>query len=80
MANRDEVFRAECALCHEVIDAVRREVGSSFEVIVRDMMDVRVVARAEKFSIRSIPAVVPLIRACPSWAMTLRQCISLISN
>ena len=56
---RVEVFSAGCALCHEVIDVVRREAGSSSsEVIVRDMMDARVLARAEKFGIRSIPAVV----------------------
>ena len=52
-----EVFSAGCALCHEVIDAVRREAGSS-EVIVFDMLDARVLARAEKFGIRSVPAVV----------------------
>jgi glutaredoxin 3 len=53
-----EVFSAGCALCHEVIDAVRLEAGSTSEVIVRDMMDARVLARAEKFGIRSVPAVV----------------------
>jgi glutaredoxin 3 len=54
-----EVFSAGCALCHEVIDVVRREAGSSSsEVIVRDMMDARVLARAEKFGVRSVPAVV----------------------
>jgi glutaredoxin 3 len=56
---RVEVFSAGCALCHEVIDVVRREAASSSsEVIVRDMMDARVLARAEKFGIRSVPAVV----------------------
>ena len=59
MANRKiEVFSAGCALCQEVIDAVRREAGSSSEVIVRDMLDARILARAEKFGIRSVPAVV----------------------
>jgi glutaredoxin 3 len=53
-----EVFSAGCALCHEVIDVVRREAGSTSEVIVRDMMDARFLARAEKFGIRSVPAVV----------------------
>ena len=46
------------ALCHEVIDVVRREAGFTAEVIVRDMMDARFLARAEKFGIRSVPAVV----------------------
>ena len=59
MANRKiEVFSAGCALCYEVIDAVRREAGSSSEVIVRDMLDARVLTRAEKLGIRSVPAVV----------------------
>jgi glutaredoxin 3 len=53
-----EVFSAGCALCHEVIDVVRQQAGSSCEVIVRDMLDARVLARAEKFGIRSVPAVV----------------------
>jgi glutaredoxin 3 len=53
-----EVFSAGCALCHEVIDVVRREAGSTSEVIVRDMMDARFLGRAEKFGIRSVPAVV----------------------
>ena len=53
-----EVFSAGCALCHDVIDVVRREAGSTSEVIVRDMMDGRSLARAEKFGIRSVPAIV----------------------
>ena len=53
-----DVFSAGCALCHDVIDVVRREAGSTSEVIVRNMMDGRSLARAEKFGIRSVPAVV----------------------
>ena len=53
-----EVFSAGCALCEEVIDLVRREAGSSTEVIVRKMIDARVLARAEALGIRSILAVV----------------------
>jgi glutaredoxin 3 len=53
-----EVFSAGCALCHEAIDVARREAGSSSEVIVRDMMDARVLRRAEELGIRSVPAVV----------------------
>ena len=52
-----EVFSAGCALCHEVIDVVRQQAGSSCEVIVRDMMDARVLKRAEELGIRSVPAV-----------------------
>jgi glutaredoxin 3 len=53
-----EVFSAGCALCEEVIDVVRREAGSSSEVVVRNMTDARALARAENFGIRSVPAVV----------------------
>jgi len=53
-----EVFSAGCALCEEVIDVVRQQAGSSSEVIVRDMLDARTLARAEELGIRSVPAVV----------------------
>jgi glutaredoxin 3 len=53
-----EVFSAGCALCHEVINVVRREAGSTSEVLVCNMMDARFLARAKKFGIRSVPAVV----------------------
>jgi glutaredoxin 3 len=55
---RVEIFSGGCALCEEVIDVVRQEAGSSFEVIVRNMMDARALARAEELGIRSVPAVV----------------------
>ena len=53
-----EVFSAGCALCEEVIDELRREAGSLYEVIVHKMLDARSLARAEKLGIRSVPAVV----------------------
>jgi glutaredoxin 3 len=53
-----EVFSAGCALCEEAIDVVRREVGSSSEFIVQNMMDARVLSRAKKFGVRSVPAIV----------------------
>jgi glutaredoxin 3 len=53
-----EVFSAGSALCHEVIDVVRVEAGSSSQIIDHDMMDARVLVRAEKFGIRSVPAIV----------------------
>ena len=48
-----EVFSAGCAFCHEVIDVVRREAGSSSQIIVHNMTDARSLVR-----IRSVPAVV----------------------
>ena len=53
-----EVFSAGCALCEEVIEVARQEAGPSSQVTVQNMMDARVVARAERFGIRSVPAVV----------------------
>ena len=53
-----EVFSAGCPLCHEAIDAVRREAGSSSQVIVQNMTDIQVVARARELGIGSVPAVV----------------------
>ena len=53
-----KIFSAGCAFCEEVIDVVRQEAGSSSEVIVRNMMDARTLARAEELGIRSVPAVV----------------------
>jgi glutaredoxin 3 len=59
MANKRkvEVFSAGCAVCDEVIDAVKREAGSSSEVIVHDMKNIQVARRAKELGIRSIPAV-----------------------
>ena len=70
-----EVFSAGCALCHEVIDVVRQQVGSSSEFIVRDMLDARSLARAERFGIRSVPAVVidgKLASCCKGRGVDLR--------
>ena len=53
-----EVFSAGCAVCNEVIDAVKREAGSSSEVIVHDMKNIQVARRAKELGIRSVPAVV----------------------
>ena len=53
-----EVFSAGCALCHDVIDVVRREAGSSDEVTVSNMTDSRVLKRATELGVRSVPAVV----------------------
>ena len=53
-----EVFSAGCAVCDEVIDAVKREAGSSSEVIVHDMKNIQVARRAKELGVRSVPAVV----------------------
>ena len=53
-----EVFSAGCAVCNEVIEAVKREACPSCEVIVHDMKDMQVVRRAKELGIRSVPTVV----------------------
>ena len=53
-----EVFSAGCAVCNDAIAMVRRVAGPSCEVIVRNMMDSRVLMRAKELGIRSVPAVV----------------------
>jgi glutaredoxin 3 len=52
-----EVFSSGCPLCHEVIDVVRREAGSSSEIIVHNMTDPRGFGRATALGVRSVPAV-----------------------
>lgn len=53
-----EVFSAGCATCHEAIEAIRQEAGSTSEIIVHDMRDIHVVRRAKELGVRSVPAVV----------------------
>jgi hypothetical protein len=53
-----EVFSAGCPLCRQVIDVVRREAGSSSEIIVHNMTDARGFGRATALGVRSVPAVV----------------------
>jgi glutaredoxin 3 len=52
-----EVFSAGCPLCLQAIDMVRREAGSSSEIIVRNMTDARDFGRATALGVRSVPAV-----------------------
>ena len=52
-----EVFSAGCPLCRQAIDLVRRQAGSSCEIIVHNMMDARGFARATALGVRAVPAV-----------------------
>jgi hypothetical protein len=53
-----EVFSAGCAVCQEAVQEIRREASlSSWEVVVLDMHDPGVAARAKDLGIRSVPAV-----------------------
>jgi hypothetical protein len=53
-----EIFSADCAVCHEAIEAVRQEACPSCEIVVHDMNAIEVVRRAKELGIRSVPAVV----------------------
>lgn len=53
-----EVYSAGCAICQLVVDAIKAEACSSWEVIVHDMQDSQVARRAMDLGIQSVPAVV----------------------
>ena len=53
-----EIFSAGCAVCEETIELVKRITCPSCEISVEDMKDARVIKRARKLGIRSVPAVV----------------------
>ncbi len=55
---RIETFSAGCPACEEAIALVNRLAGESCEVVVLDMHEPEVAARARAFGIRTIPAVV----------------------
>ncbi len=52
-----DIFSAECPLCQEAVESVRRIGCPSCEVQVLDMKDPAVAARAKELGIRSVPAV-----------------------
>ena len=53
-----EIFSAGCAMCADAIELVKRAACPSCEVIVHDMKDIHVAARAKSLGIRSLPAVI----------------------
>ena len=57
MQRKIEVFSAGCAMCQDTVAQIRREVSPSWEVVVLDMHDRGVAARAEELGIRSVPAI-----------------------
>ena len=60
MANKRkvEMFSADCPICREAIETVKQNACSSCDVIVLDMIDRNVAARAKQLGIRSVPSVV----------------------
>lgn len=53
-----EIFIAGCALCDDTIDLVMRIVDSSHEVVIRNIHNSDVAAKAVRYGIRTVPAVV----------------------
>ena len=52
-----EIFSAGCAACEEIIAQVRSSACPSCDIVVLDMKDTGVAARAKALGIRSVPAV-----------------------
>jgi hypothetical protein len=57
MAKKIEVFSAGCSTCKETIESVKRLAGNQ-EVVIHDMHKPEVAARAKRYGVRSVPAVV----------------------
>ena len=53
-----EIFGAGCPACEDTIALVNKIVCPSCEVTVLDMRQAEVAARAKRYGIRSVPAVV----------------------
>lgn len=53
-----EVFSAGCSACEETVELVNRITCPSCELVVLDMKDTAVAARAKRLGIRAVPAVV----------------------
>ena len=53
-----EIFSAGCAACEDTIAQIRGRACPSCNVVVLDMKDKSVAARARNLGIRSVPAVV----------------------
>ena len=53
-----EIFSAGCAACTDAIAEIRDRACPSCDIVVLDMKDASVTARAKDLSIRLVPAVV----------------------
>lgn len=54
---RIDIFAAPCPVCDEAIEMVQEAACPSCEVVVGDMNDPDVAARARSLGVRSVPAV-----------------------
>lgn len=53
-----EVFSSGCEVCDETIALVRKLACDSCDVVVQDMHQPEVAAKAKRYGVRSVPAVV----------------------
>jgi glutaredoxin len=53
-----EVFTAGCAACDEAVALVKAIACSSCDIAILDMHDTKIAAKAKRYGIRSVPAVV----------------------
>jgi hypothetical protein len=54
---RIEVFSADCSICEDTIQLVNRLACPSCEVTILEMRNPAVTERAERYGVRSVPAV-----------------------
>jgi glutaredoxin 3 len=52
-----EIFSAECPLCERAVATVRRIACPSCEIEVLDMRDPAIAAKADRYGVRTIPAI-----------------------
>jgi glutaredoxin 3 len=53
-----EIFSAGCVVCEEVVAQIRAEACPSCDIVVLDMNDAGISARAKALGVKSVPAVV----------------------
>lgn len=52
-----EIFSAGCDVCHETVALVEKLACGSCDVVVCDMREPEVAAKAKRYGVRSLPAV-----------------------
>ena len=52
-----EILSAGCPACQEAIESVKQLAGSSSEIVVLDMNQHDVAAKAKQYGVQSVPAV-----------------------
>ncbi|HEX9744252.1 MAG TPA: thioredoxin family protein [bacterium] len=57
-SNIIEIFSADCFLCDEAIEAVKKSAGSDWEIKILDIRQPESIEKAKSYGIKRIPAVV----------------------